>query len=45
MKYLKETSALRNGSLDVKETARQLAVLADVKGRQEEAKEKKKKKK
>ena len=45
MKYLKETSALRNGSLDVKETARQLAGLADVKGRQEEAKEKKKKKK
>lgn len=45
MTYLRETSALRNGDLDVKETAQKLAVLADVKGKREEAKNRKKQEK
>ena len=42
MEHLRETSALRNGNLEVKETAQKLAVLADVKGKKEEAKNRKK---
>ena len=42
LEHLKDTSALRNGSLDVKDTAKKLAVLADVKGLKERAKKRKK---